>query len=182
MKGVVFTELIELVEEKFGWEMAEDVLNAVDLASGGVYTAVGTYPHEEILALVVELSRRTDVPVPTLVQVFGTHLFGKFSTAHPDFLSGADTAFDFMAQVENHIHVEVRKLYPGAELPSIDTQMQGESMIVDYSSSRPFADLAEGLIRACIDHFGDPITLARDNVADDMTAARFTLTRQPVAA
>ncbi len=176
MKGIVFTEFIEMVEDTFGWEMAEDVLEAAELESGGVYTAVGTYSHEEIIALVVELSKRTDIPAETLVKAFGKHLFSTFSVSHPIFLDGIETAFQFLGLVENHIHVEVRKLYPDAELPSFAVETNGNVMLMTYSSARPLADLAEGLLEACIAHFDEPITLARKNLADDMTAAQFTLT------
>ena len=50
-------------------------------------------------------------------------------------------------------------------------------MTMEYSSKRPFADLAEGLINACIEHFGEPVDVQRENLSADGTAALFTLTR-----
>ncbi len=43
MKGIVFTELIDMVEATFGEDMMDDVFDDCDLESGGAYTAVGTY-------------------------------------------------------------------------------------------------------------------------------------------
>ena len=45
MKGIVFTEFLEMVEDKFSADMVDDIIDDCDLASGGAYTAVGTYPH-----------------------------------------------------------------------------------------------------------------------------------------
>ena len=46
MKGIVFTELIELVEKKFGLEMVDTIIGESDLPSGGVYTSVAvSYTH-----------------------------------------------------------------------------------------------------------------------------------------
>jgi hypothetical protein len=51
-----------------------------------------------------------------------------------------------------------------------------------YRSTRPFADLADGLIRGCIDHFGKPIDVAREDVPGaGGTAARFVLTARAPA-
>ena len=88
MKGVVFTELLELVEEKFGDEIADQIIEESDLPSGGAYTAVGTYDHQEIFQLVTQLSAKTNAPVPTLVKAFGQHLFGRFYAGYPQFFEG----------------------------------------------------------------------------------------------
>src|SRR5262245_35992633 len=52
MKGVVFTEFLEMVGAKFGEDMVDDVILACELPSGGAYTSVGTYDHQELFALV----------------------------------------------------------------------------------------------------------------------------------
>ena len=45
MKGMVFTELLDMVEDKFGIDMVDSIIEDADLpVSKGVYTAVGTYP------------------------------------------------------------------------------------------------------------------------------------------
>ena len=71
MKGVVFTEFMEMMDSWFGPELTERVLEAAHLPSGGIYTAVGTYDHTELLALVVQLSRETGLPAAELVREFG---------------------------------------------------------------------------------------------------------------
>ena len=38
MKGIVFSEFMELVEEKFGLETVDHLIESTDLASGGAYT------------------------------------------------------------------------------------------------------------------------------------------------
>ena len=84
----------------------------------------------------------------------------------PAFFSGVDSAFTFLASIDGHIHVEVRKLYPDAELPRFECRMLGPSqMEMIYTSSRPFADLAEGLIVGCAKHFGQPMTIERSTGA-----------------
>jgi Haem-NO-binding len=57
MKGVVFTEFIEMVEDRFSPEMADRIIERAKLPSGGAYTTVGTYDHGEMIQLVL-LSQR----------------------------------------------------------------------------------------------------------------------------
>ena len=44
MKGLVFTEFIEMMENDFGFEVADRVIENSDTISKGVFTGVGTYP------------------------------------------------------------------------------------------------------------------------------------------
>ena len=181
MKGIVFTEFLQLVEEKFGYEMVDKLLVAANLEHGGAYTAVGTYGHQELITLVSKLSDETSVDVPELVKTFGSYLFKKFSVAYPGIISSElDNTFDFLQQIEGHIHVEVRKLYPKAELPTFKYETPNDNTLeMIYQSTRPFADLCEGLISECIEHFGETISLQREDLAPDGTSAKFTLTKQP---
>ena len=51
MKGIIFTEFLELVEEKFGLGMVDKIISQSELNSGGAYTSVGTYEFSEMLQL-----------------------------------------------------------------------------------------------------------------------------------
>jgi hypothetical protein len=178
MKGVVFTEFLEMVGSVFSEDMVDRIIEKANPASGGAYTAVGFYDHREIVAMVVALSETTGTPVPTLIKAFGRHLFVRFSETFPGFFEKVPDAFYFLSGIETRIHSEVRKLYPDAELPSFDCSRPAEDMMVlDYRSQRPFADLAEGLIEGCIAHFGGNVALRRQDRPDTGVQARFTLTR-----
>ena len=177
MKGIVFTEFTEMVEERFGLETLEHMIANADLPNGGAYTAVGDYHHGEVLRMVEQLSALTGVPGRQLVRAFGEHLFPRLAAGHPQFLVGVNCAFAFLASLGPHIHEEVRKLYPNAELPTIDSRpLEPASMELTYRSIRPFGDLAEGLIRGCIRHFGDAIDLEREDLpVSSGHAVRFML-------
>jgi hypothetical protein len=49
MKGMVFTEFLEMVEAKFSADMVDDIISDSDLPNGGAYTSVGTYDHSELV-------------------------------------------------------------------------------------------------------------------------------------
>lgn len=60
MKGIIFTEFMELVESKFGLEVLDRVLELSD--DEGVYTSVGSYDHRGLVKLIVNLSKVSDIP------------------------------------------------------------------------------------------------------------------------
>lgn len=180
MKGIVFSEFNEMVEEVFSPEIADRIIEESDLPSEGAYTSVGTYDHAELVSMVIKLSEITHTPVPQLVQAFGKHLIPRFFDLYPGFFDSVTNTFDFLSTIENHVHFEVLKLYPDAELPSFDVESQDDQkLVMTYSSGRPFADLAEGLILGSCDHFNENIKVEREDLdGEPGTHARFTLTRQ----
>jgi hypothetical protein len=177
--GIVFTELLEMVEDTFTPELADDVLSTAStrLESGGVYTAVGNYGHEEALVLVATLSEKTGIDPGDLVHAYGKHLFGRFFYRYPQFFEKISDSFQFLEGIENHIHREVLKLYPASELPHfVCERPDAKSLVLTYKSTRPFARLAHGLIEGCIAHFGEAVTVLRDDLdGGKMMAARFRL-------
>ena len=119
MKGMVFTELFELIEEKFGYDRLDEVIDASSLENDGSYTATGNYSFDELVRIVTSLSEQTSIPMGTLLEVYGEYLFPKLLKVLPELSKDADI-LEFVESVENHIHVQVRKLYPDAELPTFE--------------------------------------------------------------
>lgn len=177
MKGIVFTEFLEFVEDQMGADMVDAIIDDCDLASGGAYTAVGTYPFAELRDLLLALARRAEADPADLLRGFGHKLCRTFTIGHGQYFAAAGSLFDFLGSIEDHIHVEVRKLYPDAELPSLKVAGRTDrEMLLDYSSSRGLEALAEGLICASAEHFGE--TVAVTTAPSPLGAVRFTITRQ----
>jgi hypothetical protein len=173
MKGVVFTEFLEMVEQQYSPALADDLVDSSDLPSGGAYTAVGTYAPAEMTTLVQALADRTGASVPELLEGYGQNLF---SRAGP---CGPTDALAFVATIQPVVHAEVRKLYPDAELPEFEiTWLSDNELVMTYRSPRRLGDLAMGLLRGAVQHFGQPVDLVRENAGGDGATVRFTLTRQ----
>ena len=179
MKGIVFAEFIDLVEDKFGFEMADEIIEEANLPSGGAYTSVGTYDHNEMLELVTHLSQKTNISVEDLVKTFGEHLLTRFVEGYPMFFESVDNCFDFLDTIENKVHVEVKKLYPEAELPTFDsTILSDNQMTLIYSSKRPFSALAYGLIKGSASYFNENIDIdMQDQSTPELTLVHFKLTK-----
>ncbi|MFT3956306.1 MAG: heme NO-binding domain-containing protein [Piscinibacter sp.] len=177
MKGMVFTEFLAFVAERFGEDMVDDIIEASELPSGGAYTAVGTYRHAEMVALCSALSQRSGEPVDALVKAFGDRLGDSFAHSHPAFFQRAAGLFDFLASIEGHIHAEVRKLYPDAELPSFVVELRTATRLVMlYRSPRRMGALSEGLILGSARQYGVQVQVQSQPIeAGDGSAVRFTV-------
>lgn len=178
MKGIVFTEFMEMVEDTFGYDVVDHIIEDTNPESGGVYTAVGTYSHAEIVSLVVSLSKKTNTPIEHLLKAFGKHLFSVFSKGYSHFFKDTEDAFDFLESIENYIHVEVLKLYPDAELPKFTTEQHSDKILeMIYISDRKMADLAEGLIESTMEYFNESAEIKRENMIEDGSKVKFTILR-----
>jgi hypothetical protein len=166
MKGIIFTTFIELVEEKFGLQTADYLIEEAKLQSEGAYTNVGTYDHTELMRMLQLLSEKTKLSQKELIFVYAQKLMGLFVVKYVGFFAGKDL-FSFLKSIENHVHVEVRKIYPEAELPTfaIREPSAGE-LVMEYRSDKPLADLAEGLMRAAIEHFKEKIIVTVEEDRD----------------
>lgn len=176
MKGMVFTNFFEMVEERFGFVVADNIVTESQLPSGGAYTSVGQYDYKEMFTLIGKLHQKTGIPVADLCKVFGKYLFTKLTAAYPQFVNRVDNVFAFLASIDNYIHIEVRKLYPDAELPHFETkQLNPNQMEMIYSSSRGLHYLAEGLIEGSLTHFNTTASITSEPLPDGRV--RFLITR-----
>jgi hypothetical protein len=168
MKGIVFTNFMDMVEIKFGIDMVDTIIAASDLASKGSYTSVGVYPHTEMVSLLFALEKETGVTIRNLLISFGEYLFEKLFLGYSNMLTGIDTSRDLLRQLDNVVHVEVAKLYPDAQLPRfITTELPDGNLKMHYRSERHLADLAEGLLSGCLKHYKDEAKIERSTQEDE---------------
>jgi hypothetical protein len=180
MKGIIFTEFLAMVEEAHGLALKDQIIRAARLPNDGAYTAVGNYDFHELTSLVGRLSEVTGTPVPQLLVAFGNRIFQYFAENYGHFFASAKSSFEFLGHIEDYIHVEVRKLYPDAELPTFRYPSQdSRRLVMEYHSVRPLGLFAEGLIQATIRHYGEDVDLQVEDLSGGAgTAMRFSLTRR----
>lgn len=158
MKGIVFTMLADMVVEKFGLEVWDQILEKS--GEDGIYVSSETYTDESLTALVVAAHEKSGIPVNDLVKVFGEYMFPLFYEKNPNFFTEGQTLKEFLLTVDQVIHVEVRKLHPGVNLPEFQYVDAADSeLTMIYASPRKLCMLAEGLISGAAKHFNTEYTL-----------------------
>lgn len=176
MKGIVFTEFLELVEEKFGLDVVNEIIEKSDLKSEGVYTAIGTYDFSEMLSLITNLSSLTKISVDDLLYTYGLHFFAVLEQNYPAIIEKYDEAMDLLSSVDSHIHVEVRKIYPDAELPKFEVlDKTANSLTLKYTSSRSMYAFAMALIEKAFHHYNSEAKVSYSKIKEDGSEVKFVI-------
>jgi hypothetical protein len=178
MKGIVFVELLAMAEDMLGEATVDSVIEAANLPSGGAYTGVGDYPCAELMTLIQGFSKTTSVPEDELQRVFGHWMMKTFEKFYPGFFKANGTALTMLESIENEVHVEVRKLYPNAELPNFDTVRENDlTLMMTYTSPRSLSPFCHGLIEGCLAHFDTTAEIeATDRSEPGLTRTDFHIT------
>lgn len=165
-----------MVEEQFGYEMVDHIIEQSKIPSGGSYTAIGTYDYHEIIQLVRQLHLKTEIPLDKLMRTFGSHLHKTFTKKHQHFFEAYSSSRDFLESVDSYIHVEVQKLYPDAELPKFETfRPDTNTLELLYVSERRMGHLALGLIEKSIEFFGENADVSMKKLDQEGKQVRFVI-------
>jgi hypothetical protein len=176
VKGVIFVELVKMAEAAFGEDTVDMVLSKADLANGGAFTTVGNYPCSELVKIVMAFSDHSGLSPEVLQKKFGHWIMDHFVVAYPQFFTDKKNAFQMLDSIEAEIHVEVRKLYPEAELPTFSTQQTDAShMFMTYESPRPLSAFCHGMIEACLEHFNETGTIDRTDHPTNAQVTNFAI-------
>lgn len=172
MNGVLFSRFLRFAEDELGTP-------SDGLAPRAEYTPAGQYEAGELLELVRRVADATGQSPAAVLRRFGVSLFGYFARMYPAFFAGADSTLGFLGRIHTYVHGELLKLYPDAQFPHFDVVRPSDDRLeLTYRSPRRLADLAEGLIRGCADHFAERIECTREDLASTPEeTVRFVLTR-----
>lgn len=172
MKGLIFNVLEEVVTDVHGLGAWDDVLD--ELRLDGAYTAVGSYPDEELLAILRMLSRGgcptaasgsavPAVPDAQLLRDVGRRGLPLLAAWYPMFFAPHADPIDMLATVDSVIHCEVRNLDPGADVPTFAVEhgagADRRGLVLRYGSARKLCMLAEGFALGVGDHYGQPLAV-----------------------
>ena len=189
MKGIIFNALERFIVEQAGRAAYEDVVDQVAPPSGGAYIGPGNYPDAELMGIFTTTVRKLGADPDVILRAFGRFLFGRLMEAVPAMILSHESPKSFLLTLDKVIHVEVRKLYPGANPPSFASEDLGPQRLrLRYRSQRQLPYLALGLIEGAADQYGETVQceLRPEPVPDgppewvfDLTFATFTAKTKP---
>ena len=171
MKGIVFNLLEELVRRHHG----EDTWDALLEAAGvqGAYTSLGSYDDAELSFSEIESQN---------VKILGQRR--DELKGNPGGVAGAGKEpIATRASAPLPLHPEVRKLYPGADVPVFDFDNSSpEALVMGYSSSRKLCALAQGFIEGAAEYYGEDVDfehLKCMHRGDEKCVFRIAFTKRP---
>jgi hypothetical protein len=178
VKGIIFSEFLNLVESKFGLETVDEIILKSDLESKGVYTTIGTYSFSEMLQLLQHLSTKTDISIDNLLLVYAEHFFSVIENSYPGLLATYKDPIEMISSIESHIHIEVRKIYPDAELPTFIVEEKKEDLlIIIYKSSRAMHHFGLGLMNKTFEYFNAKASIVLEKIKEDGTEVKFIINK-----
>ncbi|WP_069086644.1 heme NO-binding domain-containing protein [Pseudomonas sp. TCU-HL1] len=156
MKGIVFNLLEEVVIRHQGENAWDALLDSAGL--DGVYTSLGSYPDEQIYRLVGAASQMLAMPPFEVLRWFGQEAMPALANRYPAYFSPHDSTRTFVLSVNAIIHPEVRKIYPGADVPTFGfhDELDGALLMV-YRSPRRLCALAQGFVEGAAAHFHEKL-------------------------
>ncbi|MEU3561350.1 MULTISPECIES: heme NO-binding domain-containing protein [unclassified Kitasatospora] len=180
MKGVVFDLLNEVVSRQYGLLAWGELIDASGV--DGTYTSLGNYPDEEFMSIVAAAAPMFGKSETEVVRWLGREALPIFAERYPMFFAGHSSARTFLLTLEDIIHPEVRRLYPGAAVPSFRFETPASGVLVmSYSSQRQLCAFGEGLIEGAAEHFGEDVRIDQSSCTgrgDPECVFEVTLTRQ----
>jgi predicted hydrocarbon binding protein len=162
MKGIIFNVLEELVVEKCGMGLWNDLLTK-HAPPNRVYVSAKSYEDSELFAIVSDVAVILEVPVQDLIKVFGDFLFNGLATMHNDVILQFSDFTELVLGIHDVIHVEVNKLYHEPSLPTISSRIVSDHHIeLTYTSPRKLCFCAEGLLFGAARHYGQEIAIEHE--------------------
>jgi hypothetical protein len=162
MKGVVFNLLEEVVIRSHGEDTWDALLDAAGLE--GSYTSLGSYPDEHMQKLVAAAAKALARTPAEVLGWFGREAMPVLASRYPVFFDVHSSALPFILSINEIIHPEVRKVYPGADVPVFDFRHAADgTLLMGYQSARRLCMLAQGFIEGAAAHYGETVNFEHLN-------------------
>src|SRR5437879_2939811 len=147
MKGVIFNLAEEVIVASYG----EHTWDALPDAAGpeGSYTSLGNYPDGDLFRLVDVASSFLGAPVDDVVRSLGEGALPLLASRYPDFFVGHASTRSFVMTLNEVIHSEVRKLYPGAQVPEFDFDDSDPTCLLVTRSEEHTSELQSPMYIVC---------------------------------
>lgn len=160
MKGVLFNLAEQVVTEAHGAAFWDDVLASARLE--GAYTSLGSYPDEDLVALLTATAVHLGVELQAVIRQVGEGAMPLLAQRYPDFFRAHTSTRPFLLTLNDIIHPEVRKLYPGADVPMFGFEVRGaDVLLLRYWSRRQLCSLAEGFVHGAATFYAERVSITQ---------------------
>jgi len=159
MHGIIFMQLQKYVTSMLGNDAWYQLMNKAGIKQK-IYMCSETYPDQEIIALVTDLSKSTGESAAALLEDFGKFIVPELFKMYRVFIKPEWKTLDVIEHVEDTIHRVVRIKNAGAHPPAIKcTRLSPGEIVINYSSPRRLCALAKGIAQGLAAHFNERIDI-----------------------
>jgi hypothetical protein len=182
MKGIFFTEFLEMAEREYGSPTVEKLISSLDAGYHGVFNADTDYSFNHFYELILLLSQQVMLSPSDIAKNFGEYLFSRMVILYRPQFAGNSDIFRFLEQIDYFIHVKLHEKFPHNGIRDFKTERLNETTFkVSFQSRRELIDLAIGLFMGCQKFFNEDLVLYTETRAEqDKDMVCFTLSKTRV--
>jgi heme-NO-binding protein len=159
MHGLIHTELASYIKQQQGIKLWQSIMQKAELTDR-LYLQVGSYPDEEIQAIVAAAAELTGKSVDDLLEDFGFYLVPRLIESYRSYVDPQWKTLQFLLNTEQTIHRVVRLKDKFAAPPRLKFTQTGEnSLLLEYDSPRRMQAVARGMIKGVADWYGERVRL-----------------------
>ena len=164
MRGLLFTDFVDMIESRYSLALADEVLSVAGLTAGGAYTTVGVYEFREFALLVDRVVERVQHSRAEILVEFGRFHFHKLRRLYPHLMTGVNDTFALLDRADHPIHTTVTSVHAGAEVPQLlFERLSATQARLEYRSPRGLAHIAEGIVLEAAAHYKQTIRIETTN-------------------
>ena len=181
MKGIFFTEFLEMTEKDFGVEVSDKIISDLGVGNNGVYESELGYPCEQFVELCRLLGQEIGNSASDVAKNFGEYLFSRLVILFRPSFAGNSNIFEFLEQVDDFIHIKMQDSFPALQIPHFRAIKINESTFqITYQTEKILVDLAIGLLMGCQRFFNEELTLNAEYISERSKLVCFTLSKSTV--
>ncbi len=181
MKGIFFTEFLEMTEKDFGLDITEKIISELGVGNSGVYEPEIGYPCAQFVELCGLLGFEIGNSPSDVAKNFGEYLFSRLVILFRPSFAGNSNIFEFLDQVDEFIHKKMQDSFPALEIPKFRAVKINESTFqITYQTEKILIDLAIGLLMGCQRFFNEELTLNTEYISERSKLVCFTLSKSSV--
>lgn len=154
MHGIVHAEFREYAVGRLGADGWAQVARRAGLEERG-YGPGASYPDEELLGLVLAVSRAAGEPVDAVLSDFGTAIVPSLLEVYGSFVDPRWGAADLLEHVERVVHRTIRLQDPEATPPYLTAERRAaDEVVLRYTSPRRLCAFGKGLVHGVAAQYG----------------------------
>jgi len=160
MHGIIHLELRKFMQARHGPEGWLRLLEQAGVVTSLGYVRVGSYPDEELTAVLVAAARKTGATVDAILEDFGEFAAPDLLALYPRLVKPEWRTLDVLFHTEETIHQVVRRRSGGPRPPALRcARPTSNEVVITYASPRRLCAFARGLIRGVARQYGEQVTI-----------------------
>jgi len=161
MYGVIFDFLRDYVIEKHGGKQTWESLLKDNGYGYKIFFPTIEYKDAEIVALATSASKALNIPLPDVLEDFGSFVAGKLLTFYHMY-RGPDSwkSFEIIENAGGCIHQAIHRHNPTRKPPLIKaSRASPNELIISYQSVRKLCPVLRGIVRGLGEHFKEDLKI-----------------------